>query len=275
SLTTPLTPNLTITLQRSLPITVEVDGRALGTRTHRGTVAEVLADAGLTLLGNDYAVPALNEPPPADGSPIRVVRVVEQIVTETKPLPYETQYQAMPALEIDNTPIIQAGAYGATATRVRVRYENGIEVARASEESWVAVAPQPRILGYGTQIVIHTLDTPDGPVEYWRAIRMYATAYSASRAGTPVTAPWYGRTRSGKKLTIGMVAIDLRVMPLGTRLYVPGYGYATAEDTGGGVKGKWIDLGYDDWNFVNWHQYVVVYFLTPVPPADQIKWVIP
>lgn len=274
-LTDPVTPNLIVTIQRSLPITIEVDGKTLQTRTHRGTVAEVLTDAGVTLLGADYTLPSLADPPPADGAPVRVVRVVEQIVTETKPLAYETQYQANPEIEIDNTQIIQAGAYGATAVRVRVRRENGVEVSRTTEDSWTAIAPQPRIVGYGTKIVVRTLDTPNGPVEYWRAVRMYATSYSASRSGTPRTAPWYGRTRSGKVLTIGMVAIDLRVMPLGARLYVPGYGLATAEDTGGGVKGKWIDLGYDDWNFVNWHQYVVVYFLTPVPPADQIKWVIP
>ena len=197
------------------------------------------------------------------------------IVTETKPLAYETQYQALADLEIDNTQVIQAGVYGAMATRVRVRYENGVEVSRAPEDSWVAVAPQPRILGYGTKIVVRTLDSAEGTIEYWRAVRMYATSYSASRSGTPVTAPWYGRTRSGKRLTIGMAAIDLRVMPLGTRLYVPGYGYVTAEDTGGGVKGKIIDLGYDDWNYVGWHQFVIVYFLTPAPPGDQIKWVIP
>jgi len=58
-------------------------------------------------------------------------------------------------------------------------------------------------------------------------------------------------------------------------MYVPNYGYVTAEDTGGGVRGKMIDLGYDDNNFVNWHQYTMVYFLTPVPPANQIQWVIP
>ena len=271
----PLKPNLAITIQRSLPITVEVDGKTLQTRTHRTTVAEVLTDTGVALVANDYTVPALDDPPPADGSAIRVVRVVEQIITETRPLAYETQYQAIADLEIDTTQIIQAGAYGTTASRVRVRYENGVEVSRAAEDSWTAAAPQARLIGYGTKIVTRTLDTPNGPVEYWRAVRMYATSYSASRSGTPRTAPWYGRTRSGKVLTIGMAAIDLRVMPLGTRLYVPGYGFATAEDTGGGVKGKWIDLGYDDWNFVNWHQYVTVYFLTSVPPADQIKWVIP
>jgi 3D (Asp-Asp-Asp) domain-containing protein len=252
-----------------------VDGRILQSRTHRDTVADVLADAGVILLGSDYALPALDRAPPSDGSAIKVVRVIEQIVTEIKSLAYETQFQAIDTLEIDNTQVVQAGAYGATATRVRVRYENGVEVSRIAEDSWVSVSPQPRIIGYGTQIVIRVVDTPDGPLEYWRAVRMYATSYSASRAGTPITAPWYGRTRSGKKLTIGMAAIDLNIMPLGTRLYVPGYGFVTAEDTGGGVKGKIIDLGYDDWNYVGWHQYTTVYFLAPAPPADQIRWVIP
>ena len=238
-------------------------------------MAEVLSAAGIGLLGQDYPTPALDAPPPTDGSPIRVIRVVEQFLTETKPLPYETQFQASADLEIDNTQVVQAGAYGTTATRIRVRYENGIEVSRAPEDTWTAIAPQARVISYGTQIVVRTLDTADGPLEYWRAVRMYATSYSAARAGTPRTAPWYGRTRSGKTLTIGMAAIDVRVMPLGTRLYVPNYGYVSAEDTGGGVKGKMIDLGYDDWNFINWYQYVTVYFLTPIPPADQIKWVIP
>lgn len=214
----PLKPNLAITIQRSLPITVEVDGKTLQTRTHRTTVAEVLTDTGVTLVANDFTVPGPDDPPPADGSAIRVVRVVEQIITETKPLAYETQYQAIADLEIDTTQIIQAGAYGTTASRVRVRYENGVELSRAAEDSWTAVAPQSRIVGYGTKIVTRTLDTSNGPVEYWRAVRMYATSYSASRSGTPRTAPWYGRTRSGKVLTLGMAAIDLRVMPLGERL---------------------------------------------------------
>jgi resuscitation-promoting factor RpfB len=275
SLTTLLTPNLTITISRSLPVTLQVDGRALQTRTHHHTVADVLADVGVALVGDDYTTPPLSDPPPADGSPIQIVRVIEQFVTETKPLRYESQTQALPDAELDTTQVIQAGAYGTTATRIRVRIENGQEVSRTSEDTWTAIAPKPQIIGYGTQIVLHTLDTADGPVEYWRAIRMYATSYSAARSGTPKTAPWYGHTRSGKILSIGMAAVDLGLMPLGTRMYVPNYGFVIAEDTGGGVRGKMIDLGYDDNNFVNWHQYTVVYFLTPVPPVGQIQWVIP
>jgi len=58
-------------------------------------------------------------------------------------------------------------------------------------------------------------------------------------------------------------------------MYVPGYGFAVAADTGGGVKGRWIDLGYDDDNYVGWHQNVTIYFLTPVPPESSIVWVFP
>jgi uncharacterized protein YabE (DUF348 family) len=271
----PITPGLTIVIARSLPVTIEVDGATATARTRRATVAEVLADAGVAVVGLDYTLPALADAPPADGSPVRVIRVVEQIVVEQEPLAYDVQYQALPELEIDNTRLVQAGVNGVTASRVRVRYENSVEVSRAVEDQWAAVRPQPRIIGYGTQIVLRALDTPDGPVQYWRAVRMYATSYSASRSGTSPSAPWYGRTRSGKKLTVGMAAVDLRVMPLGARLYVPGYGYVTAEDTGGGVKGKMIDLGYDDWNYVSWHSYVNVYFVAPVPPADQITWILP
>jgi len=52
----------------------------------------------------------------------------------------------------------------------------------------------------------------------------------------------------------------------GTQIYVPGYGVGTVADTGGGIPGKyWIDLGYGEEDFVNWHQTVTIYFLNPAP----------
>jgi 3D (Asp-Asp-Asp) domain-containing protein len=130
-------------------------------------------------------------------------------------------------------------------------------------------------VGYGTNIVIRTVSTDNGTIEYWRAVRMWATSYSASRAGVSPDARNFGITASGKPLTKGLVAIDRRYIPFGTQMYVPGYGYALAADTGSGVKGRWIDLGYDDDNYVSWHQYVTVYFLTPVPPENSIVWIFP
>ncbi|MGH2521004.1 MAG: G5 domain-containing protein [Anaerolineales bacterium] len=269
-----VTDSLTVTINRARPVALLADGQTLLTRTRRALVGKVLDDAGLALVGEDYTVPALDQPVPPDGV-IRVVRVREEILTEQQVIPFETVYQARADWEIDTVQQLQPGVNGITQRRVRVRYEDGVEVGRVDEGQVMAQAPAARVVGYGTNIVLRTLDTPDGPVEYWRSYTMYATAYAAKFLGRPPGSPSYGRTASGKILTKGLVAIDRRYIPFGTRMYVPGYGFAEAADTGGGVKGRWIDLGYDDWNYQSWHQVVTVYFLTPIPPPDQIAWIIP
>jgi 3D (Asp-Asp-Asp) domain-containing protein len=131
------------------------------------------------------------------------------------------------------------------------------------------------MVAYGRKIVPRTLETPDGPVTYWRKIRMYSTSYSPARAGTPKSAPWYGRTRIGLKLRKGIVAVDPKVIPLQSWVYVPGYGKAIAGDTGGGVKGKWIDMGFEDQNYESWHWWIDVYVLDPPPAASKVMWVLP
>jgi hypothetical protein len=56
-------------------------------------------------------------------------------------------------------------------------------------------------------------------------------------------------------------------------VYVPGYGIATILDVGGGIPGRpWIDLGYSDSDYVSWHQWVTVYFLSPPPPESLIPY---
>lgn len=274
ALTQPVSDGLTITLTRARPITLIADGQSLATRTNQTTVDAALAEAGLALVGQDYATPALDQPLPADGV-IRIVRVREETLVSQETLPYETVYQAQADWEIDTVQALQAGVNGAKERRVRVRYEDGVEVSRVDEGEFVAQSPTPYVIGYGTNIVLRTLDTPDGPVEYWRSYTMYATSYAAKFLSRPPDSPNYGRTASGKILTKGLVAIDRSLIAFGTRMYVPGYGFAEAADTGGGVKGRFIDLGFDDWNYESWHWEVTVYFLTPIPPADQIRWIIP
>jgi 3D (Asp-Asp-Asp) domain-containing protein len=94
---------------------------------------------------------------------------------------------------------------------------------------------------------------------------MLATSYSPSTSGTSPTASYYGRTRLGLPAGFGIVAIDPNWIPLGSDVYVPGYGVALAGDTGGKIKGKRIDLGYSDAGLVLWYRWVDVYVLTPVP----------
>lgn len=269
----PLSAGMHIYVARSQPATVHVDGRTIRTRTHRDQVGPLLADLGIALTGQDYAVPPLDAPLRGDTA-IDVVRVTERFIVQQRPIPFDIVWQPDPTLELDQQQLLQDGANGVMERRLRVRYENGQEVSRTQESEFVAVPPDTKINGYGTNIVVRQLETPEGVVEYWRVIRMLATSYSASTAGTSPSSPWYGHTRLGWQMRKGIVAVDPDVIPLLTKVYVPGYGIGVAADTGGAINGKHIDLGYDDDNLVLWYRRVDVYILTPVPPADQINYTI-
>jgi resuscitation-promoting factor RpfB len=179
-------------------------------------------------------------------------------------------------MELDQQEKRQEGVTGVIKSRTRVRYENGQEVWRGLEDEWVDQEPSEQIIVYGTNIVIRTVDTPNGPIEYWRKISMLTTPYNAATSGKAADDPYYGITRSGIRVGYGMVAVDPKVIPLMTEIYVPDYGVALATDTGGLIIGKHIDLAYDDNqalpDLYGWRD---VYILTPVPPVDTIRYVLP
>ncbi len=261
---TVIRPNLQIRLERAKPVTIWVDGRSVRTRTLRDTVGEVLAEMNIALLDEDYALPSLDAPVTPQ-SEIRVVRIRRELQVQQNTIPFETRWEPDPELELDTTAVAQEGAAGVRERRSLVTFEDGIEVKRTLVSDSIPVPPQPKINKYGTKIVIRTLDTPAGPVQYWRKIRMLATSYSASTAGVPRNSPWYGRTRCGEPMRFGIVAVDPRVIPLRSNVYVPDYGIGLACDTGSAIIGKRIDLGYDDNNLRLWYRWVDVYLLTPVP----------
>ncbi len=85
------------------------------------------------------------------------------------------------------------------------------------------------------------LNPPDEPSgrPTGRVLTMEATGYSPEEPGLD------DNTASGLKARRGVVAVDPRVIPLGTRLHVEGYGNAIAADTGSAIKGNRIDLCFD------------------------------
>ncbi len=270
----PLVAGMRIDIARGTPFRVTEAGTFRAERAWASTVGEALAAVGLTLQGADYSIP------PADaalepGMQIEVVRVVEDILVQEVPIAYGTVTEPDDTLELDSRVVLRPGEPGLKEQRVRIRYENGREVARHVEEERVIREPVAERVAYGTKVVWQTVDTPEGPKRYWRKLRAYATSYSASRAGTPRSAPWYGRTRMGLPARRGIIAVDRRIIPLGTWVYVPGYGVALAGDTGGGIRRYHIDLCFDDDAYESWHQYVDVYLLEPLPPADDMPWLLP
>jgi uncharacterized protein YabE (DUF348 family) len=267
-------PGMTVTIERSVPVRILVDGRVIRTRTRAGTVAGVLGQEGVALVGKDRAEPDLAAPI-VPNMTVRITRVQEALVVEFDPILFTTIWVADPELEIDHQRLVQEGQIGLTKHRYRVVYENGQEIERFLEDTWAEQPPITKTLAYGTKIIVRTLDTPDGPVEYWRKIRVYTTSYRPASCGKPKSDPRYGYTRLGWKLRRGIVAVDPTVIPLRTKMYVPGYGLAQAGDTGGGVKGKLVDLGFSDNDYESWHWWTDIYILTPVPPASRIRWVLP
>jgi 3D (Asp-Asp-Asp) domain-containing protein len=71
------------------------------------------------------------------------------------------------------------------------------------------------------------------------ALHMIETAYTAGCYGCS------GITASGVRAGFGIIAVDPSVIPLGTKVFIPGYGRAVAGDTGGAIQGHRVDLGFD------------------------------
>ena len=275
SLGSPVSTGLRVTIDRSTPVSVELGGDVLKTRTRGRTVADVLADLNVSLAGMDRVAPAPETPLYPDVA-IKITQVEQEVEVEEQIAPFETIFEPDFGLPIDTQTVVAPGAQGITRSRTRVTYEDGVEVARVEEDNWVAQEPAQRVIAYGTRIEPQTLTTASGEqITYWRKIRMYASSYSAGTAGVSPDQPWYGRTYTGEPMRFGVVAVDPNIIPLRSQIYVPDYGYGDALDIGGAIRARRIDLGYDDDNLQYWNRWVDVYLLWPPPPEYEITWVVP
>jgi len=263
-----------VSMNRSSSYSIVADGHTYTRRGSGESVAEILASAGIDVGGLDFTIPALHESS-LPGNNIRVVRVVEEFLVELEPVEFATTYQPAEQLELDTLEVLEPGTFGVRSNSIRIRYEDGEEIARSVEAAHIAVEPKNRVIGYGTQIVVRTLATAQGTIEYWRSIPIYATSYSPCNLGVP----WCGTlTASGKEVKRGITGVIRSWYNLmrGWGVFVPGYGPGTIEDIGAGIAGRdWIDLGFTDENIEPWHQWTTLYFLTPVPPLDSIPWILP
>lgn len=272
----PLVPGLRISVLRALPVVITAPDLHLEARTRAATVAALLYEHGVTLGPLDRVEPSLDAAVPAYSS-VRVVRVREAEVREQSDLPFRTRFQYDDSLPAGTRVRVRAGAAG-LAERVSLAIvEDDVEVQRLALSETVlrpAVdevvlagrAPRPPLPTLpGIPVPPATLPgvPPNLPVR--RVLTMVATAYDAGPISTGKSPghPAYGITASGMRAVYGVVAVDPRVIPMFTRLYVPGYGHAIAADTGGAIKGNRIDLFYPNyWDAVQYGRRTIqVYIL--------------
>ncbi len=263
-----------ISIKRASNYLIDVTGVQFEYTTHYTKVGDILSEFGLSLNGMDFSRPSLNSKINS-GDTIEIIRVQHEYQISDEPIPYSSSIVPTEDLEIDQRALVSSGVAGIRRKLSRLTMENGSIVSERPAGEWLIQTPIDELIGYGTKIVVRTMDTPEGPIEYWRVVTMRATAYTAATSGKPPDHPAYGITASGVRAGTGVVAIDPNIVPFRSSLYIPGYGIAFAGDTGGAVKGRIIDLGYNEGELVPWSGFVDVYYLTPVPPTDSINYLIP
>ncbi len=262
---------LTVELIRSKPLLVQLPEQSVTIRTTADSVGAALAQSGLSLQGLDYSNPPEGASLP-DNRQVEVVRVKEEILLNQEQIQFPTEYLPVSDNDLDQLQIVSGGEFGIEAQRLRIIYENGSEVSREIEKEWTVKEPKPRVIGYGTNINILTENTQDGQISYWRKITAWATSYDSTCPGCDTI------TASGTVLKKGTIAVKRNWYDQmkGMRVYIPGYGFGTIEDVGGGVSWStnWVDLGYKKENYEPWSKNVTVYFLTPIPPPENIMYIL-
>jgi uncharacterized protein YabE (DUF348 family)/3D (Asp-Asp-Asp) domain-containing protein len=261
SLASEVTAGMEVTIKHAKAVNLRIGNSTSVLYTQSQTLKETLAEAGLAL-GPDDRVEPSPEVVVTNGMTARLVRVGGRSFIEKEPVKRRTVFKPDESLTGSNTRIAQ-GKDGVLQREYRVVIEDGVEKEKKLVKEWQEPEVVNNVIYYAASAVNAVGITPEN-LGSARTEPMYATWYNAASSGKPSTDPSYGFTRSGAVVTRGIVAVDPSVIPLGTRLYIPGYGFAVAGDTGGGIAGKMIDLGFPDGVTPDWHTgWVDVYILAP------------
>lgn len=157
---------------------------------------------------------------------------------ERKEIPYEVRYEFSRAVGAGRLVKVQDGRPGELVREYRiVRQNNGAAERKLVRERRVEPIPAVYHMGRAGYVASR------GAFHRGRVLEMEATAYDPSPRTIGPRAT--GRTATGIRAVFGVAAVDPRVIPLGSLLFIEGYGYAIAADTGRAIKGNRIDLCYD------------------------------
>ena len=244
-----------IMIQRSRTVTVEYYGEIISAASSDETVEQLLTRLNISL--GDYDVVSLPlDTPTEDGMYVRIKQVIQAQEVYTADIPHNTTYCYDPTMPEGTQAVVVEGVDGQVRCTASVTYVNGQETERTvlSQDQISPAVTEIIAVGSGRE---HTAANPDGmPIitdstitlptgevlTYTDTIPVRATAYTHTDAGCDFI------TSTGTRVRWGTVAVDPRVIPYGTRMFIITndgtyvYGLAVAEDCGGAIKGDRIDL---------------------------------
>lgn len=161
----------------------------------------------------------------------------KKIETHQVEVPVAVQYERVDTLPKGEEKVLQEGTIGLDEVEEEVHYKQGDVVDKKELQRKTITPMQPKVVQVGTREV----EVSRSYDRVREVITMEATAYLPTDGGGD------GITATGIRARHGVVAVDPNVIPLGTRVYIPGYGEAIAADTGGDIVGNRIDVVLEDY----------------------------
>jgi len=242
-----------IKIQRQQKITVYYGDETLETNSYGETLKALFVRLGIVV--DDFVVVSLPlDTMTFDGMQVRVDRKGHNTESYTVEIPFETTYCDDPTLPLGEEKILVAGKPGQMLCTADVVYVNGQEDSRNVYQQTVTEEPVTQVVAVGTGEMVGqknekpiigdgVIVLPSGEVlTYTRKDKFVATAYTHTDDGCDEY------TANGAHVKWGVVAIDPRYVPYGTRMFIVTndgeyiYGLSTAEDCGTGIVGKRVDL---------------------------------
>lgn len=234
--------DMNITIEKAFPIALKVGNEKREIWSTSTTVADFLKSEKVSLNKLDQVSPALSNRLTQE-SAVTVTRVEKVTDVVEEPISYETIKRTDPSLEKGKEKIITEGQEGLISKTYELTRENGKTISKELVSEKTVQEKVDQVVAIGTKEKKATVTKVSSPSTSSSSAEEYhvtATAYTSGCNGCT------GKTATGINLRANpnakVIAVDPSFIPLGTKVYVEGYGYATAADTGGAVSGKKIDV---------------------------------
>ena len=258
----PIEQGMDIEVNQAIQVTFEDGGEEQKVWTTASTVEEFLQNQDVTLNEMDEMNHTEKDPLTED-QPLTITRVEKLTDIVEEEVDYTVETRKDDSLPKGEKEVVATGEKGLITKEYEVIIKNGEETSRELVEEKVEKESQKEVVALGTKVekkapttIASASSTPSssssssasqtsttvsrGDTNGAKTLYMHATAYTANCSGCS------GITATGINLKANpnkkVVAVDPNVIPLGSRVWVEGYGYAVAGDTGGAINGKRIDL---------------------------------
>lgn len=232
-------------------VTLIVNGEGKQISTFKSDVQDLLVAEGVKYDKNDIVTKDLDEKL-NDGMEIEVINVTEEVIKESKSVPFEVNVVEDKDLLKGQTKVEEEGKAGENQLIYKITYHNGKQVEKTFVEEVVSEKPINKIVKKGTKVEEVKMASSRGESSRKISSNVNSKGKHMSVVATAYTGD--SITSTGKKPKWGTIAVDPKVIPYGTKVYIPQFNKTfIAEDCGGAIKGNKIDIFMNDESSVyNW-----------------------